>query len=77
MFVRWFSLLRTAAAAIGALALIVTFTPLLPWTTARLTADWTDSDGDVPFAAFSTARLSVPSDTPYFPGLCFSRRLRC
>ena len=40
--VRWLSLLRYAAAAVGVLALIVTFTPLVPGTAARLAADWTD-----------------------------------
>ena len=47
MLGRLFSLLRNAAAAVGALALIVAFTPLVPWTAARLTADWTDADRDV------------------------------
>ena len=31
----------------GAFLLIVTFTPLVPWTALRLSANWTDSDGDV------------------------------
>jgi len=31
----------------GALLLAVTFTPIVPWTAAKLTDYWTDSDGDV------------------------------
>jgi len=37
---------RFLLCATGALLLAVTFTPLVPWTAARLTDNWTDSDGD-------------------------------
>jgi len=47
MFARLLSIVRLALAAVGAFLLIVTFTPLVPWTALRLSANWTDSDGDV------------------------------
>ena len=61
MFVRLLSLLRNAAAAVGALALIVTFTPLVPWTTARLTADWTDSDRNVLILLIASGDPGLPA----------------
>jgi uncharacterized SAM-binding protein YcdF (DUF218 family) len=40
---------------------MVTLTPLVPWTAARLTADWTDSDGNVLI-------LLIASGDPGMPG---------
>jgi uncharacterized SAM-binding protein YcdF (DUF218 family) len=39
--------LRAAAMAAGALILLVTFTPLVPWTGRLLSATWTDTDRGV------------------------------
>ena len=47
MFARLLSIVRLALAAVGAFVLVVTFTPLVPWTALRLSSNWTDSDGDV------------------------------
>lgn len=47
MFARLLSIVRLALAAVGAVLLIVTLTPLVPWTALRLSSSWTDSDGDV------------------------------
>jgi uncharacterized SAM-binding protein YcdF (DUF218 family) len=60
MLRRLLSLLRNAAAAVGALALIVTFTPLVPWTAERLSADWTDSDGNVLILLIATGDPGLP-----------------
>ncbi len=38
---------RLTLMASGALLLLVTFTPIVPWTALRLSSRWTDSDGDV------------------------------
>jgi uncharacterized SAM-binding protein YcdF (DUF218 family) len=47
MLDRTLSLIRLALTAAGALLLVVTFTPVVPWTALRLSSYWTDSDGDV------------------------------
>jgi len=47
MFARLLSIVRLALAAVGAFVLVVTFTPLVPWTAFQLSSHWTDSDGDV------------------------------
>src|SRR5450432_2619975 len=44
---RLLSALRLAVFALGTWLLIITFTPLVPWTAARLAANWDDRDGDV------------------------------
>lgn len=44
---RLFSAIRIFLMIAGALLVLVTFTPLVRWTASLLTADWTDSDGDV------------------------------
>jgi uncharacterized SAM-binding protein YcdF (DUF218 family) len=41
------SLARLALAAVGALLLAVTLTPVVPWAAFRLSSNWTDRDGDV------------------------------
>ena len=61
MLRRLLSLLRNAAAAIGAPELIVTFTPIVPWTAARLAAGWTDTDRNVLI-------LLIASGDPGMPG---------
>lgn len=47
----WFRYIRNTAAGLllvtGALLLIVSCTPLVPFLAAKLADDWTDSDGDV------------------------------
>ena len=44
MLRRVFSWIRITLMTVGACALIVTFTPIVPWTAARLAVDWTESD---------------------------------
>jgi uncharacterized SAM-binding protein YcdF (DUF218 family) len=60
---RLWTLVRRTLMAVGALLLIVTFTPVVPWTAMRLSSNWTDSDGDVLIVlAGSTVEY------PTFPG---------
>ena len=40
-------LVRITLMAAGGLLFLITFTPVVPWTAAHLTANWSDSDGDV------------------------------
>jgi uncharacterized SAM-binding protein YcdF (DUF218 family) len=47
MISRLLSALRLAVFALGTLLLIITFTPLVPWTAALLATDGDDRDGDV------------------------------
>jgi uncharacterized SAM-binding protein YcdF (DUF218 family) len=47
MLHRLWVLLRAMLAAVGALTLLVTFTPLVPWAASRLSATWTDTDRGV------------------------------
>jgi uncharacterized SAM-binding protein YcdF (DUF218 family) len=44
---RIFTVIRGLLMAAGALLLLVTFTPLVPWVARQLIVNWTDSDGDV------------------------------
>lgn len=61
MIVRLISLLRNAAAVVGTLVLMVTFSPIVPWTAARLAAGWTDTDRNVLI-------LLIASGDPGMPG---------
>jgi uncharacterized SAM-binding protein YcdF (DUF218 family) len=45
--VRIFRWLRNLAAALGVLVVVVSFTPLMSWWSARLAGPWTDASGDV------------------------------
>jgi uncharacterized SAM-binding protein YcdF (DUF218 family) len=47
MLKRLLSLARLFLISLGALLCLVTLTPLVPWTTARLTTRWSDADRDV------------------------------
>lgn len=47
MLHRLWVLLRAMLAAVGALTLLVTFTPLVPWAASRLSNAWTDTDHGV------------------------------
>ena len=62
MLRRLLSLLRNAAAAIGAPELIVTFTPIVPLTAARLTADAAHCAGPV--------RIAGHDDNEGNPAIC-------
>lgn len=44
---RLLSVLHLSVLALGTWLLIVTVTPLVPWTAAKLAADWDDREGDV------------------------------
>jgi uncharacterized SAM-binding protein YcdF (DUF218 family) len=61
VIVRLISLLRNAAAVVGTLVLMVTFSPIVPWTAARLAAGWTDTDRNVLI-------LLIASGDPGMPG---------
>lgn len=47
MIPRAISTLRIALISVGALLTVVTLTPIVSWVVAPLSADWSDSDGDV------------------------------
>ena len=47
IFDRFFAALRALLMTAGGLVLLVTFTPLVPWTASCLTDNWTESDGEV------------------------------
>jgi uncharacterized SAM-binding protein YcdF (DUF218 family) len=65
MIARLVSLARSLLLAAGAVLLLVTFTPIVPWTAARLTERWTDSDGDVLIVLTgSTVEMPAAAEAP-------------
>lgn len=44
---RFYSIFRAALMSVGLLLLVITFTPLVPWTAAKLCVEWSDRDGEV------------------------------
>jgi uncharacterized SAM-binding protein YcdF (DUF218 family) len=63
MLSRLLALLRMGLMCAGALVLLITFTPIVPWTVRLLTCRWTDADRDV-LIVLSGPVASYPGTPP-------------